>query len=275
MDREERRSDYRTDIDIRTLPFFGSWNGFLLEYFLVNLSSQGLQIGIVSSADEYRTVKAGDQIQLHLALRSEEIVFDHGRIMWSEYDKTRSLMLCGTSLEEAPRRVGSYSYPVSLSLETSDIFLEDSSCESADELLLRIILESTRLKVEIGEILTRIMSALEARSHIEEHSGAFLDSLTAGLKEDVRRLDAWHELVRRGAPSHELRAGDGLSDLRGLMRTDLSDRLRNERSPLASEESVLGEIRLLEEQLLVNCNSVALLWLGYLAFMYHNLTFQS
>jgi hypothetical protein len=275
MDREDRRSHYRTDIDIRTLPLFGSWNGFLLEYSLVNLSSEGLQIGIVASSDEPRTLKAGDQIQLHVALRSGESTFDRGKIMWSEYDKGKSLLLCGVSLEEASKRKGSCSYPVSLSLETSDIFLEDASYESADELLLRIILESARLKVKIGEMLPRILSPLAARPYTEEYSGAFLASLTKRLKEDVTRLHVWYETIRRGTPSEEgLRAGDGLSDLRDLMRTDLSERLKNEPSLGASEEPVLGEIRVLEEQLLINCNSVALLWLGYLAFMYHNLTFQ-
>jgi hypothetical protein len=275
MDSEDRRSAYRTDIDIRTLPLFGSRQGSLLEYYLINLSSEGLQIGVVPLGDESRAVKAGDQIDLHVALRFGESTFDHGKIMWTEYDKEKSALRCGLSLEEASKRESARSYPVSLSLETSDIFLEDAAYESADEILLRIILESARLKVKIGEMLPRIRSSMAARPNAEEHSGAFLASLTEGLKEDVRRLHVWYETIERGTPSEEgLQASSGLSDLRGLMRTDLSERLKNEPSLSVSEESVLGEIRTLEEQLLINCNSVALLWLGYLAFMYHNLAVQ-
>ena len=141
MESEDRRCHYRTDIDISTLPLFGAWNGFLLEYSLINLSSQGLQIAIVASGDEPQTVKAGDRIHLNVALRSGESTFDRGKIMWREYSKEESLLLCGLSLEEASKGKGSYSYPVSLSLETSDIFLEDAGCEAADEILLGIVLD--------------------------------------------------------------------------------------------------------------------------------------
>ena len=55
MDRDNRRSTYRTDIDISTLPFFGfhTQDGFPLEYFLINLSYQGLQIRVVCRGPWY------------------------------------------------------------------------------------------------------------------------------------------------------------------------------------------------------------------------------
>jgi len=64
----------------------------------------------------------------------------------------------------------------------------------------------------------------------------------------------------------------GLSDLRSLIRSDVSARLKKIELSDALKKRVLPEIRGLEEQLLVNTNTVGLLWLGYLAYMYQNVS---
>jgi len=62
----------------------------------------------------------------------------------------------------------------------------------------------------------------------------------------------------------------GLSDLRSLIRSDMSDRLKKTELSDVLKKRVLRKIRGFEEQLLVNTNTVGLLWLGYLAYMYQN-----
>jgi hypothetical protein len=64
----------------------------------------------------------------------------------------------------------------------------------------------------------------------------------------------------------------GLSDLRSLICPDVSARIEKTDLPDVLKKRVLLEIRGLEEQLLVNSNTVGLLWLGYLAYMYQNMT---
>ncbi len=279
MDRENRRSTYRTDIDISTLPFFGfqTQDGFSLEYFLINLSDQGLQIRVVPSGDERRLVKTGDRIRLHLALRSHEGMFDHGRIMWSKYDEEKDLLVCGMCLEEVPKTKRSHSfsplYPVSLSLETSDIFLEATSCNSADDLLLHIILESSEIKVKMSKALFDTVPSVAARTSSGRHTRSFLVSLAESLNEDSRRLQVWYEMIQREMVSQKpTPIAGGLSDLRSLIRSDVDARLKETKLSDVLKKRVLREIRGLEEQLLVNTNTVGLLWLGYLAYMYQNVS---
>ena len=279
MDRENRRSTSRTDIDISTLPFFGfhTQDDFSLEYFLINLSDQGLQIRVVPSGDERRLVKTGDRIRLHLALRSHEGMFDHGKIMWSEYDKEKDLLVCGMSLEEVPKPKYSHSsspfYPVSLSPETSDIFLEATGCDSADDLLLHIILESSEIKVKMSDALFGTVPRVAARASSGKHTRSFLVSLAESLNEDSRRLRVWYEMIQREMVSQKpTPIAGGLSDLRSLIRSDVSARLKKIELSDVLKKRVLPEIRGLEEQLLVNTNTVGLLWLGYLAYMYQNVS---
>ena len=279
MDRENRRSTSRTDIDISTLPFFGfhTQDDFALEYFLINLSDQGLQIRVVPYGEERRLVKAGDRIRLHLALRSHKGMFDHGRIMWSEYDKEKDLLVCGMSLEKVPKPKYAHSfspfYPVSLSPETSDIFLEATSCDSADDLLLHIILESSEIKVKMSEALFGTVPCVAARASSGKHTRSFLVSLTESLNEDSRRLRVWYEMIQREMVSQKpTPIAGGLSDLRSLIRSDVSARLKKIELSDALKKRVLPETRGLEEQLLVNTNTVGLLWLGYLAYMYQNVS---
>ena len=279
MDRENRRSTSRTDIDISTLSFFGSHtqDGFSLEYSLINLSDQGLQIRVVPSGDERRLVKTGDQIRLHLALRSHEAMFDHGRIMWSRHDKEKDLLLCGMSLEEVPKpksiHAFSPSYPVSLSLETSDIFLEATDCDSADDLLLRIILESSEIKVKMREALLGALPRVTGRTSSGGHARSLPVGLAESLNEDSRRLQVWCETIRREMASQKpAPVAGGLSDLRSLIRSDVSARLKTTDLSDTLKKRLLREISGFEEQLLVNGNTVGLLWLGYLAYMYQNMT---
>ncbi len=279
MDRENRRSTHRTDIDISTLSFFGfqAQDGLSLEYFLINLSDQGLQIRIVPSGDERRLVKTGDPIQLCLALRSHEGLFDHGRIMWSEYDKEKDSLVCGICLEEVPKPKSSHSfspsYSVSLSPETSNIFPETTSCDSAEDLLFHIILESSEIKVRIREALLGTVPRIAARTSSGRHTRAFLTGLAESLNEDSRRLQVWRETVQREMVSQEpTPVAGGLSDLRSLIHSDVSARLKRSDLSDGLRKRLLLEIKGLEEQLLVNGNTVGLLWLGYLAYMYQNMT---
>jgi hypothetical protein len=204
-------------------------------------------------------------------------MFDHGRIMWSEYDKEKDLLVCGMSLEKVPKPKYAHSfspfYPVSLSPETSDIFLEATSCDSADDLLLHIILESSEIKVKMSEALFGTVPCVAARASSGKHTRSFLVSLTESLNEDSRRLRVWYEMIQREMVSQKpTPIAGGLSDLRSLIRSDVSARLKKIELSDALKKRVLPEIRGLEEQLLVNTNTVGLLWLGYLAYMYQNVS---
>jgi hypothetical protein len=197
--------------------------------------------------------------------------------MWSEYDKEKDLLVCGMSLEEAPKPKYSRSfspfYPVSLSLETSDIFVEDTSCDLAEDLLLHIILESSEIKVKMSEALFGTVPSADAPASSGRHTRSVLDSLAESLNEDSRRLRVWYEMIQREMLSQKpTPIAGGLSDLRSLICPDVSARIEKTDLPDVLKKRVLLEIRGLEEQLLVNSNTVGLLWLGYLAYMYQNMT---
>jgi hypothetical protein len=197
--------------------------------------------------------------------------------MWSEYDKEKDLLVCGMCLEQVPKPKYSDSfsplYPVSLSLETSDIFLETTNCKSADDLLLHIIVESSEIKVKMSEVLFDTVPRVAVRASSGKQTRSFLVGLTESLNEDSRRLQVWYEMIQREMVSQKpTPVAGGLSDLRSLIHSDVNARLKETKLSDVLRKRVLREIRGLEEQLLVNTNTVGLLWLGYLAYMYQNVS---
>lgn len=264
------------------LPFLGSrvrdW--FTFEYYLLDVSRYGLQIGVLPALDGTKKIlklKKGDTVALHLALRSDDGVFHRGKIMWTDQDKSKDLLICGLRLEAEPPGPAKIitplaSYAVSLSLETSDIFLETTTFDSADILFLSLIETSVKIKAHIRDAIDNVLPFLKKTGSSIEDSLVFLQRIKDTVNNDSDRLQACSHMIRNvPAAAREGQPAIQLDDLRVLMGSDVYSVLIQRVVPNAKKRPLLGQIMEFERQLFVNYNTISLLWLGYLAYMYQNL----
>lgn len=277
---EDRRVENRTNIEIKTLVFLGSRpkDGVSFEYCLFNISRYGLQIGVIPPEKGMEgLLKEQDLVALHLALMSPEEIFDHARVMWTEYDENKRLLVCGSRLEEGPngpegRATASERYYLSLSLDTSDIVLLTSAYASANDLLLSLLEASLVLKKRMLGAVDKAACFLPVaeQSHKDPHS--FVGRAITVLNEDRVRVEVWcREFSNQINSRKATPAAPELADVRTVMRSDLYAQCIGLARPERLDEKVFEEIRDLEQQLLVNYNTIALLWFGYLAYMYQNI----
>ncbi len=267
---KERRRQYRTDIEVAPHSFLASRRADFLcfEYRLLDISRYGLKAGVVPAADVGRGhPEDGDAVALHLSLTSDGQMFDQGRIMWTEQDEKNGLRLCGLRLEEEQEKgARPHDYPVALSLDTSDVVIVTTAYDSANILFLNTIERSALIKKEMARLLDDALPCFA-------RSGKAFAALAAGMKEEMRqdadRLSACCETIRNGNGLEEADAEvTGPDALRALMRARLHAALTGVHGCDGEAVPVLARIEEMERQLLENYNTIALLWLGYLAYVY-------
>ena len=275
---EDRRIEYRTRIDIGTRPFIGSLERDHrdLEYHLFNISRRGLQI-LVSLGNGQEPLERGEMIALHLAFSSDGRYADRGGIIWTEHDRQRGLLCCGVdlALEEGSPGPGQEAkararYLISLSPDTSDIVIETRAFDCASDLLSHLVEHSATIKGRLADALDALSASLKPTGCSGEDLSSLVDGLKAKAGEESVRLRTLLGRMRTGLASGAQAGGFDLADLGNLMMSRAYVPLARAVPPEGPGRQFLEGIGALEEQLLINHNTLVLLWFGYLAYLYQH-----
>ncbi|HEY3277344.1 MAG TPA: hypothetical protein VGJ94_12045 [Syntrophorhabdaceae bacterium] len=273
----ERREGARTNLDIRDLSYTGCRLDDLaiLSYNLLDLSSNGAQMDVrTGEADDMRPLDKGDVIDLLLSLRSdtpEGASFDRGRIMWAGKADTAAIVSCGIHLENAPDTAWEDAplwSRLSLSLETSNIILEDPDLGSADEFYHALVDHAISLKKSMAKELERL-SALPEFS--DDDARDILTMSKTGCLDDIGQLQS---RVKPAKAAPDI----GPTEVMGLTYEEIcaivkgaSKRLDFSLGPYCRDgNEPLHRITSLHRELLADHNALVLLRTGYLAYVYQN-----
>ncbi len=274
----DRRDEYRTCIDIDTVPFLGfrEHDWFSFEYYPLDVSRSGLRIGLQPAHGTASLLKSDDVVTFNLSLRFDDRVFDHGRIMWFDQDQHKGFVVCGIHLPAEKQERGKRghfmsTHYLSLSLETADVVFETDTFDSANELFLHIIEESLVVRQNLLRAVDKIGAPAKNSMRPHENAGFPTAFVKEAVRKDADRLRAYlHGLRKELSLNGEARALLEFADLRRIMRSDVYNQLAQVPGLSLRESGVVKTIKECERQLSVNYNNIVLLWLGYLACEYQN-----